>query len=426
MESVKNIWNRLFLIERASISLSLFRIAIALTTIFYVAPTLCHMEDNYFSHAFRTVDPSFFPLGLIELVQKSPQWVVYLFVWIFAVSSFSFLIGFLSQISCIVMVASAYYFHTLNSFHLGSTLSWDILLVALFLMCLTAYHGDYFSIDCLLKGREEAYKRRRPFFIQRLLQLHVGFMYLYTSLYKFTAEGNWLSDNPLYYVLNYPPAGVTKAFLLRDFMMDKPELCYILGVMIVVIEFLMLPLLVWRKTRVSAIYLGSLFQFTLLLTLDVPAILFLLFVPLLFLWIDPEHVIAWIEQKRTFNRSAGQLPLIFDGQCGFCRKSLRIIKIMDLYDIVKPIDFRTCDDLSRFHRDLTPELASQRVYFIEPNGVLFGGFHAFRRLCFYLPMAYPLLLIMYFPGMGILGPLVYTWIARSRKLLNKYLPNALN
>lgn len=182
MNFVNKLWSHLFLVERPSISLSLFRIAIAMTTIFYIVPTLCHLEDNYFKTAFKTFDGSFLPAPFIELVVKSPEWIIILFVWIFAVSSFFFLIGFLSQLSCIVMVGSCYYFHALNAFHIGSTLSWDILLVTLFLMCITPYHGDYFSMDALLWGKESAYKRLRPFFLQRLLQLHVGLMYFLHGL----------------------------------------------------------------------------------------------------------------------------------------------------------------------------------------------------------------------------------------------------
>ena len=203
MNLINKIWTHLFLIERPSISLSLVRMVMAMTTIFYIAPTLFNLQDNYFPGAFKTINPDFLPLPLIVLVQKSSICLIVLFVWIFYFSSFFFLIGFLSRLSCIVMVLSCYYFQALNNFHIGSALSWDILLVTLFLFCVAPYHGDYFSVDALLSGKKDAYQRRRPYFIQRLLQLHVGFMYFYTALYKITAEGNWLKDNPLYYVLNY-------------------------------------------------------------------------------------------------------------------------------------------------------------------------------------------------------------------------------
>jgi len=250
-------------------------------------------------------------------------------------------------------------------------------------------------------------------------------MYLYTSLYKITAQGNWITDNPLYYVMNYPPAGVTKTFLLKDFLMTKPQLCYGIGLFVVFMEFMMLFLLAWRKTRLSAIYWGCFFQFTLLLCLDVPAILFFLFTSLLILWIDPHEILSWIEQKRTYNRKAGQIPLIFDGQCTFCRKSLRMVKIMDLFDVIRPVDFRLCLDLSAYHQSLTPEKAAQQVFLIEPDGRVFGGFFAFRRLTLSMPMAYPLIPVFYFPGMGIIGPLAYKLVARSRRFFNFFLPKSL-
>ena len=97
------------------------------------------------------------------------------------------------------MTACCYYFYALNDFHIG-TLSWDILLVTLFVMCLTPYHGDYFSMDALRKGDAGAYRRPRPFFIQRLLQMQIASTFFYTALYKTTAQGNWFKDNPLHFL----------------------------------------------------------------------------------------------------------------------------------------------------------------------------------------------------------------------------------
>jgi len=213
---MKALWHRLFLEERSSISLSFFRIAVALTTGFHVLPSLCHLGDNYFATAFKTYNTGFFTVGVIELVQKSPEWLIIVFVVGFCLFWFFFLVGFLSQISCILMTLCCYYFYALNAFHVG-TLSWDILLVTLFLMCVTGYHGDYFSVDCLLWTKDHAYQRKRPFFLQRLLQMQIGFTYFYTALYKITAEGNWFRDNPIYYILNYPPAGSTKNVSFKRF-----------------------------------------------------------------------------------------------------------------------------------------------------------------------------------------------------------------
>lgn len=449
---MKTIWYKLFLEERPSISLSFFRLAAALTTGFHVIPTFFHLEDTYFQTAFKRLDPSFFTIGVLEWVQKSPEPLIMTMVWVFLISWFFFLIGFLSQLSCIIMYLSCLYFYALNAFHVG-TLSWDILLVTLFLMCITPYHGDYFSMDCLLKKDTDAYKKLRPYFVQRLLQMQIGFTYFYTALYKVSAEGNWIHDNPLYYVLNYPPAGVTKTFLIRDFIMDKPEVCYWLGIVIVVIEFSMLFLLFWKKTRISAIYLGFLFHVTLILTLDVPAIFFFLFPTQLLLFIDPKDIVIWIDQKRSFNsigkhktflatenslpmqqrrydehseefscqqrRGESDAPmLLYDGRCQFCQISVKRIQTLDLFATLSLVDLHSIADLKKLHPQLTQELAMSQFHLIEPNGKIYGGFDVFRRICFTMPMLYPMIFVFYFPGMRTLGALIYKFIAKNRYLFH--------
>ena len=414
---MRNCWNRLFLEERPSIGLAFFRIFAALTVGFHVLPLFFRMDENYLHIAFKTLNYNFFTPEVITLVQKSPDWLAWVFAGLFCLSWFCFLVGLASQLSCILMTATCYYFYAPNSFYVG-TLSWDILLVTLFLMCLTPYHGDYFSVDCLRRGDVFAYRRQRPFFIQRLLQLQIGFTYLYTGLYKISAEGNWISGNPIYFLMHYPPAGVTKYFLLRDFLAQQPQLCYGLGIGILACEIFLVFLLFYPPARITAIYLGFIFHVTLILTLDVPAIFFFLFPPQLLLFIDPRGVIAWVEKKRVYNQPARRSRIIYDGNCGFCRRSLNQLKIMDIFDVFTPVDFHGLYDPAQRHPQLTKKAVISQLYLIEPDGRLYGGFHAFRRMCFSLPMCYPLIPVMYFPGMGVIGPWAYRWVAQNRYLFH--------
>jgi len=414
---MNNLWKKLFLVERPSLSLSMFRIAVALTTGFHVVPTLVHLRDNYFPTAFKTYNTNFFTLEFIQQVQKSPDELIIFFVILFCLTCFTFLIGLFSQISCILMTACCYYFYALNSFHVG-TLSWDILLVTLFLMCVVPYHGDYFSVDCLLKGDEQAFKKRRPYFLQRMLQLQIGFTYFYTALYKMYPEGNWLHENPMFNIMNYPPAGTTKTFLIRDFLINQPALCYALGISCIVIEISMLFLLFMKKTRVSAIILGFIFHITLVLTLDVPAIFFFLFPPQLLLFINSECIVSWIDQKRANSAPIKKNRLIYDGKCQFCLRSVQKLRIGDIFGLVDYVDLHQIDQFKGFHHDLTREKALSQLCLIDASGNLSLGFHAIRKLCLNMPLFYALLPILYFPGMGIVGPIVYKIIARNRYLLH--------
>ncbi len=411
------LWHKLFLEERPSIGLSFFRIAVALTVGFHVIPSFFHLDDNYLSSAFKTLNGNFFTIQTLELVQKSPNWLVMVLVGVFLLTWFCFLIGLFSQMSCILMTLCCYYFYALNDFHIG-TLSWDILLVTLFLMCLRPYHGDYFSVDALRRPHSQAYRHPRPFFIQRLLQLQIASTFFYTGLYKVTAEGNWIHDNPIYYLMHYPPVGVTKSFLLKEWMASQPAFCYWVGIFIITMEFSLPFLLFYPKTRRSAILVGFFFHIILLLTLDVPAIFFFLFPAQLLLFIHPGKIVDWIEAKRRLNTQSPRYQVIYDGHCQFCQKSVQQLKVMDLFSRCDYVDYQTTDNLDRLHPDLNKQAAASQLYFITPDGKMYGGFFAFRQMGWLMPMLYPLLGLMYLPMAGWIGPAGYRCIAQNRYLLH--------
>jgi len=403
---MRNIWNTLFLEERASVGLSFFRVFVALTVGLHVIPSFFHLDDNYLSTAFKTFNYDFFPSSFIDWVQKSPDALVIFFVVAFIVTWFCFFIGLFSQLSCILMTGCCYYFYALNCFHIG-TLSWDILLVTLFLMCLTPYHGDYFSVDALRRGDIDSWHRPRPFFIQRLLQLQIASMFFFTGLYKITGEGNWITGNPIYYLMSYPAQGVTKHFLLKEWMAMHPHFCYGTGLMIVATEISMPFLLFIPKTRRTAIILGFFWHLLLILTLDVPAIFLFLFPAQMLLFIHPQKITDWIESKRRVNAQSPRPKLMYDGDCGFCRASVRLLEVMDLWGKI---------ECAPGHKGMS----EMRLDF--PDGKTYGGFFAFRQLVWLLPMLYPMIPVAYFPGSGILGPVIYRWIARNRHLFSRFRP----
>jgi predicted DCC family thiol-disulfide oxidoreductase YuxK len=405
-------WERWFLEERPSLSLSLFRLAVAATVGLHVIPTFFQMADNYLSGAFREYNPSFFPLSVLVWVDQSPDWLVWAMCGVFLLSWLAFLMGLFTQPSGILMDLACYYFYARNSLHIG-TLSWDILLVTLFLVLATVYPGDSFSLDSLIRADPEPWRRRRPFFIQRLLQLQLASTYFFTGLAKITGEGNWLGDNPYYYLMNAPALGVIKEFPWRWFLAAQPRLCWLIGLGVIACELNMWWLLFWRRTRPWAIGLGFFFHFLLLATMHVPTIFFFLFPPQLLLFIDPETVVGWIEARRRGWAERGRDKLIFDGECGFCRASLARILALDPFGRIEPVDFHSVN-VKALHPALSPELCHARIQFLEAGGRLSSGFDAFRRLSLRLPLAWPLALLFNIPGLGLVGEPVYDWVSRNR------------
>ncbi len=420
--SVARIWTRLFLEQRPSLCLGLFRIALAIAIGLHAIPTLLQMQDNYFSTAFKEKNGSFFPLWALKLVEASPDWLVWCMAAAFLLFWFFFLIGLFTQISGVLMTAGLYYFYAMNSLHIG-TLSFDILLVTVFLMLITPYPGDYFSVDALRRPNRFAYKRERPYFVQRLLQIQIASVFLYTCLGKWTAGGNWLSENPFYFLCNSPdtnPLSVVKDYPLRSYFAGCPRLCYSLGATLLIFEFLLPFLLFVRKTRLFAIGMGIAFHAMLVITLHVPTLFFFQFPPQLLLFADPRGITQWIDKRRARHRALGRAALIYDGDCGFCRASLRPVMAMDMFGVLKKVNYHTVQDLSGLHAQLTRELCHSQMYLLETDGRLYGGYAAFRRLTLRLPMLWPLAPLAYFPGMTLPGNWAYRWVARNRGLMARW------
>ncbi len=412
------LWRRAFLEKRPSTSLGLFRLAVAFTVGAHMIPSFFHMKDDYLSTAFKTKDFSFFPLWILRLIEQSPDAVVWGMTALFGVSLAAFAVGLFSQASCIVMTLSCYYFYALNNYHIG-TLSFDILLVTLFLMCVTGYHGDFLSLDSLRRGDVRAYKRPRPFFIQRLLQLQIAWTFWYTALSKTTAGGNWITDNPYYYLMHYPPIGVVRDFPMRAWLGQHPALCHQLGLGLIAFEALIPVLWCVPATRAVGIALGIAFQLMLWFTLHVPTIFLFLFPPLMLLFIRPEALVEWIASRQMLSAKGGRAILLYDGQCGLCLASVRRLRVLDLFGWVDPLDFHKQPNLALMHPSLTPERCHSEIVLLEPEGRASGGFAAFARLCLHLPLLMGLIPLVYLPGMGWVGTRIYRWVAEHRYLLHR-------
>ena len=412
------LWHKAFLERRPTISLGLFRLAMAFTVGAHILPSFLHLDENFLSTALKAKNPSFFPIWFLQLVDRSPDWLVIAWVVIFCLSLATFTLGLFSQASGIVMTLACYYFYALNDFQIG-TLSFDILLVTLFLMCITNHHGDFLSLDSLRRGKANWYKRMRPFFVQRLLQIQLAATYWCTALHKITAGGNWLTDNPYYYLMNYPPIGVVRDFPLRHWLAHQPTLCYGIGIAVIVCELIVPILWFIPRARLVGIVMGLIFHLLLWGTLHVPTIFLFLFPPMLLLFIAPEHLVAWIERRQAANAEAGRGVLLYDGQCGFCLESVKRFRVLDLFGWLDPLDFHRQPDLAKFHPTLTPQRCRSEMILLEPNGKLSGGFDAFARMTRRLPLLWVFWPLVHLPGAAWIGTRLYRWVATHRYLLHR-------
>jgi predicted DCC family thiol-disulfide oxidoreductase YuxK len=107
------------------------------------------------------------------------------------------------------------------------------------------------------------------------------------------------------------------------------------------------------------------------------------------------------------------LDVIYDGQCGFCARSLRTVRAFDLYRTLRFHDSHQPETFERFPA-LQGAKTDEAMYVLAEGEPSYSGFFAFRRLVWINPLVWILIPIFYFPGASFFGSRVYAWIARNR------------
>ena len=108
------------------------------------------------------------------------------------------------------------------------------------------------------------------------------------------------------------------------------------------------------------------------------------------------------------------LDVIYDGQCGFCVRSLKVCRALDIRDSLR---FHDANERQQVHAQF-PELAGadfdHAMFAVTPQRRVARGFFAFRQMAWAVPPMWLLLPVLYSPGSAWLGPKAYAWVARNR------------
>jgi predicted DCC family thiol-disulfide oxidoreductase YuxK len=117
----------------------------------------------------------------------------------------------------------------------------------------------------------------------------------------------------------------------------------------------------------------------------------------------------WLLQR------AGNVKVLYDGACPFCRRTVRVLRAMDFFGRVIFLDFRRADipQLTRTYPGVTLAALDNEMFVIADEQA-YPGFEGYRRLALVLPALWPLVPVLYFPGARPVGRRAYAYVARHR------------
>ena len=108
--------------------------------------------------------------------------------------------------------------------------------------------------------------------------------------------------------------------------------------------------------------------------------------------------------------------LLFDGACGFCKRTARLVKWLDWLGKIETQDFMSnWPPLQTRYPLLEMDACLRDMHVIRADGRVDRGFDGYRSLAWVVPALWPILPFMYIPPLHWLGSKVYRYVADHRR-----------
>ncbi|WP_049561187.1 DCC1-like thiol-disulfide oxidoreductase family protein [Limnoraphis robusta] len=430
--SILEIWNNYWFRPAPLFNLAICRIIFVTFQLIYI------LKPDYFNNILNRAswpDAVYTPLPFVQLLtlpfgwsEPPPDIFLFAIYWITVGTGLFALLGFKTNLSLIPFSLGCLwmqkYLYSFGKYHHPEAL----MMMALFVLALSP-SGRVLSIDDIGKRIQFNLKKRKfetfniveenssfarwpLLFVQWMFAL----VYLSAGLAKLTNDGlDWFNGYTLqYYLLT---DGLRWGSDLGVWLAHNHTMAVLSSLMAVGFEatfFLVLifPQLVWIYIPLGAslhigIYLAQrapFFQFIALYAVFIP-------------W-------ASIVQKfttRPWSSASNQKPeILYDGLCPLCIRSMTVLCYFDWFNRLIYSDLeQRWKTIAETHPQISLQACLEEMHLILPNGAVKKGFFAFREILRYIPILWPLQLVLYLPGSSNFGPKIYKFVASRRKRFNQ-------
>lgn len=412
------LWNRMWFQSRNTLPLEIVRIGVALSMLLAYAgitPELYKLYSNQgwlqvqdlsplaeqpwrFSLLFYLDDSwlgAFHAVFLVAIVALLMGWRVSVFKWLV-------LIGHLSYVQRNPAI----------TYGVDSSLS-SLLLI----LCLAPI-GSCLSLDRVrqvrLAKKQDLGSLPTPepsawgFACTRLIQIQMAILYLFSAIEKLRGETWWSGDALWIALTNFEFTNIPIGWLAEQYWLVN-----LMTYAVLVIEMGYFFLIWGQRTRPWFLALA------LLLHLGIGVMMGLYFFAAVMIAGHLSFIRHdWLARLgQWWRQRMGAMEMIYDGDCGFCKRSMASFLAFDGLGQITVRNFR--HDPSPVVSDEALEVA---LYLVTDKGEQLPGFEAYRYAVLRVPGMWWMLPFFYVPFFSrALGTPFYLWIARNRGRLSKVL-----
>ena len=126
-------------------------------------------------------------------------------------------------------------------------------------------------------------------------------------------------------------------------------------------------------------------------------------------------LVDWTSMGRGVYRwfKRGELVVLYDGGCGFCRRTVALLKSADLFDEILPVAGFAQDPRRGEYAAVTDEMLTRDLHVVDGNRVA-HGYDAYVWIGGRIPLLWPLAWLMRCPPVSWIGRRLYRNVADSR------------
>jgi predicted DCC family thiol-disulfide oxidoreductase YuxK len=240
----------------------------------------------------------------------------------------------------------------------------------------------------------------------RLIQIQMALLFFHSGIAKIRGDDWWNGD------------AMWAVFSNIDFynraLLDLLASHYWIGnvatysTLLIEIAF---PFLIWqRSTRPYLLAAAVFLHVQIAIFMGMPYFSFVMIMGHLS-FIRPE----WLARLgEAWKRKIGPMEMIYDGNCGFCKRSMAWFLAFDGLQQIQIRNFRTSS---------SPVVSDERVekalFLVVPDQRALPGFDAYRYVVLRVPGLWWLVPLFYVPVFsGLFGRPIYNWIAANRSRLS--------
>jgi predicted DCC family thiol-disulfide oxidoreductase YuxK len=256
-----------------------------------------------------------------------------------------------------------------------------------------------------LAARPPQFTSPWAFACTRLMQIQMAVLFFFSAADKLKGD-DWWDGNAVWLVfsnIDYYNG------VVLDILASHYWLANVATYATILIE-IAFPFLIWQRRTRPFMLAGAIFlhlQFALLMNLY-----YFSFVMIM------GHMSfvrrSWLTRLgAAWKRKMGDMEMIYDGACGFCKRSMARFLAYDGLAQIRVRDFRTNPSPL-----VSDEAMKQALHLVLPDGRTLPGFEAYRYVVLRVPGLWWQVPFFYIPVLSrLLGHPVYNWIAANRSRL---------